>query len=77
MSENVMQTAKTQLFGSDWTKGSMWKHLKTGHVYAVIGSCRLEKTGEPAVLYTRPDDGIVWARVMDEFLDGRFERLSF
>ena len=60
----------------DWTKGSVWEHLKTGHVYSVIGTCRLEATNEPAVLYTRPEDGIIWARAMDQFLDGRFGRIS-
>jgi hypothetical protein len=61
----------------NWTRGSVWKHLKTGRIYTVIGSCRLEATGEPAVLYTCPDDGILWARATDEFLDGRFERVTF
>lgn len=62
---------------AEWTKGSVWRHVKTGKVYAVIGRCRLEATNRPGVLYTRPEDGTVWARDADEFLDGRFERLTF
>jgi hypothetical protein len=60
----------------DWTSGSVWQHMKSGHVYSVIGTCRLEATNAPAVLYARPEDGFVWARDMDEFLDGRFARIS-
>lgn len=57
---------------------SRWKHLKTHHVYFIVGQCRLEATNEPAFLYVRADDrsGIAWARAKDEFLDGRFARLE-
>lgn len=57
--------------------GTVWRHRKTGHVYTIIGTCRLEATNAPAYLYRRPEDGITWARDMDEFLDGRFERIEF
>lgn len=62
----------------DWRKGTRWRHIKTGNIYVTVGSCRLEATGEPAVLYRRADDedDTVWARASDEFLDGRFERLA-
>lgn len=56
--------------------GSIWRHIKTGHVYAITGTCRLEHSNEPAYLYCRPEDGVTWARNMDQFLDGRFERLD-
>ncbi len=63
----------------DWQNGTRWRHVKTGDIYLTVGKCRLEKTGEPAVLYqlacTDGKDGTVWARASDEFLDGRFERL--
>jgi hypothetical protein len=58
----------------DWVNGTQWVHLKTGGAYTTVGRCRLEASGEPAVLY-QGADGTVWARAMDEFLDGRFERL--
>lgn len=62
---------------ADWIAGSIWRHVKTGKVYSVVGTCRLEATNSPAVLYASPDDGgVVWARDMDEFLDGRFERVD-
>lgn len=63
---------------ADWRTGTRWKHLKTGNIYVTVGGCRLEKTGEPAVLYRRADsdDDTIWARASDEFLDGRFEKLA-
>ena len=56
--------------------GSVWRHLKTGHVYAIVGICKLEHSNAPAYLYRRPEEDITLARDMDEFLDGRFERLE-
>jgi len=63
---------------SDWTRGSTWRHVKSGRVYKTTGRCRLEATGEPAVLYVLADgaNDTVWARSQDEFLDGRFERVD-
>ena len=62
----------------NWTNGTLWRHIKSGGVYLTVGSCRLEKTGQPAVLYRHPEpeNSTVWARDMDEFLDGRFERVN-
>ena len=57
---------------SDWTLGTEWRHIKSGRLYVTVGKCRLEATAAPAVLY-RGEDGTVWARDMDEFLDGRFD----
>lgn len=56
--------------------GTVWRHKKTGGVYAIIGVCRLEATNAPAYLYTSTSNGVVWARDMDEFLDGRFENIT-
>lgn len=53
--------------------GSEWLHIKSGHSYRIIGACRLEHSNAPAYLYVG-EDGTVWARDMDEFLDGRFAR---
>jgi len=59
--------------------GSVWRHKKTGSVYTIIGACRLEHSNAPAYLYrlAHDPDGITWARDMDEFLDGRFEKITF
>lgn len=63
--------------------GSLWRHLKTGHLYVIVGECRIEATMEPAYLYARVDEktrakefGAPWARPKDEFLDGHFEALK-
>lgn len=55
-----------------------WKHERSGYTYIIVGVCRLEATNRPAYLYTQIEqpDGIVWARDMDEFLDGRFMPLD-
>lgn len=52
-----------------------WLHKNSGHVYIIVGECRLEASNEPAFLYLLKEDrvGIPWARAKDEFLDGRFE----
>lgn len=55
--------------------GSRWLHVKTDREYTIIGKCRLEGTNAPAYLYVG-DDEIVWARDMDEFLDGRFVKIE-
>lgn len=73
--ENRKTSAREQAC-DDWTRGSVWRHLKSGRVYTVVGHCRLEASGEPAVLYCRPEDGTLWVRSTDEFLDGRFERIK-
>jgi hypothetical protein len=54
--------------------GTRWKHVKTGGEYTVVGACRIEATNVPAYLYRSEKDGTVWARPMDDFLDGRFAR---
>lgn len=57
--------------------GTMWLHVKTGHLYIVVGECWLEATNAPAVLYHRAGGvGPTWARDREEFLDGRFAQVS-
>lgn len=61
------------------SKGSAWRHKKTGQVYVVLGHCRLERAGERAVRYCnfneseQPEE---WVRSLHEFTDGRFERVT-
>lgn len=70
----AMGIAIVPVESTDWTNGTQWEHLKTGRIYTTVGRCRLEASGEPAVLYCG-SEGTIWARAMDEFLDGRFDRL--
>ena len=57
--------------------GTVWKHIKTGGTYTVVGNCQLEATNRPAVLYVSTNgDGRTWARDLEEFMDGRFVRLQ-
>lgn len=56
---------------------TLWKHIKTGVVYKIVGECILEASNEPAFLYQATETGFleplpVWARSKKEFLDGRF-----
>ncbi|MFV1851621.1 MAG: DUF1653 domain-containing protein [Thalassospira sp.] len=55
--------------------GSLWRHVKSGGEYQVIGACRIEATNTPAYLYRSTETGQVWCRPLDEFHDGRFERI--
>lgn len=54
-------------------EGSIWRHDKTGGHYVVLGGCRLEVDGEPAVLYEPAGGGTRWVRPESEFMDGRFQ----
>lgn len=58
------------------TTGTICLHKKSEQFYTVIGSCRLEHNNEPAFLYI-DQQGTIWARSKDEFLDGRFEEMNF
>jgi hypothetical protein len=58
-------------------KGQVWKHLKSGGIYSIVGHCQLEATNRPAVLYASVSgDGRTWARDEEEFMDGRFIKLD-
>ena len=55
--------------------GTLWRHQKTGGFYTVFGTCRIEATNEPGVLYHSINgNGPLWCRPVAEFLDGRFVR---
>lgn len=60
--------------------GSVWQHLKTGHHYRVTGWVLREADLVPCVTYLRwhgegAEHGPIWARPVDEFLDGRFKEV--
>jgi nucleotide-binding universal stress UspA family protein len=57
----------------------IWRHKKRGTLYAQLGSANLQSSAGPVldndevVAYIGLDDGRMWVRPTDEFLDGRFE----
>lgn len=56
-------------------KGDVWRHLRSGRSYSIIGTGLIEKTLDPAVMYkTAMGHGPIFIRPADEFLDGRFIR---
>lgn len=55
--------------------GSTWVHKKTGGVYTVLETGRIEHNLEEVVIY-RGSSG-VWVRPFEEFIDGRFSVMSF
>jgi hypothetical protein len=55
--------------------GSLWRHVKTGGEYQIIGACQIEATNTPGFIYRSVETGVVWCRPRCEFLDGRFERI--
>ncbi|RBP01068.1 hypothetical protein DFR50_15913 [Roseiarcus fermentans] len=63
-------------------QGSLWRHAKTGHVYAIVGFCTIEANVSRGVLYRYaglnedPAGLHTWLRPLAEFLDGRFHRLA-
>jgi hypothetical protein len=61
--------------------GKRWRHVKRGTVYEEIGRAELQIAtldlvdGSDLVIY-RGEDGKLWARQEDEFLDGRFVEIT-
>lgn len=51
--------------------GEVFRHKRTGNLYAVLCVGRVEKTLEPAVVYVGKSLE-VWIRPHAEFVDGRF-----
>lgn len=59
----------------------VFKHLKRGTTYNILGTARIQ-TEWPVVdnveltVYQGTEDGKMWARPTDEFLDGRFVKIE-
>lgn len=57
--------------------GTVWRHIKSGHVYMITGLCLLEREWKPAYLYRQLGAPYVpqIARDCEEWHDGRFVRV--
>lgn len=53
-----------------------WQHKKSGGLYNIVGTFQIESTNRPGFLYRAQKDQTVWGRDQEEFLDGRFSRVS-
>jgi len=59
----------------------VWRHKARGTVYTEVGRAVLQMStrdlmeGDTLVIYISPD-GKWWARLDDEFMDGRFEQIG-
>lgn len=56
--------------------GNKVRHKKSGGLYEVMATARLEATLEPVHVYRSLADGQVWVRPDTEMLDGRFELVN-
>lgn len=63
--QEAAKATPAPLPGSATVIGGWWKHYKGG-VYEVVGTCTIEKTCEPGVLY-RGHDGRTWLRPLAEW----------
>lgn len=59
-------------------RGSIWKHVKTDTLYTVKDIVVVESDLTLAVSYSKltVSPQFNWIRPLDEFLDGRFERIN-
>jgi hypothetical protein len=53
--------------------GEKYRHRKGG-IYTLIALAKHTETGEDLVVYSA-ESGEVWVRPLDQFSDGRFERM--
>jgi hypothetical protein len=72
------------------TAGQIWRHKKRGSRYTIVGVGRLQigRRGNCceckrqcmddclSVTYRGEKDGMLWTRPLEDFIDGRFERLE-
>jgi hypothetical protein len=58
------------------SNSEMWRHKKSGGIYAWVMTVVREEDQKVLVVYRGVNDGVRWARPADEFYDGRFERID-
>lgn len=56
--------------------GDAWIHEKTGGLYTVTCITLSSDTLVPLVTYSKVGSNVLWSRSLDEFLDGRFQRVN-
>jgi hypothetical protein len=60
-------------------EGEIYRHVQRGNSYTVMGRARLQtstilKDDDTLVIY-QGQNGELWARPIEEFCDGRFQRM--
>lgn len=60
----------------DISKGEILRHKKTNGLYEIVEIGTEEKDLSEAVIYKSLQDGKIWIRNKEEFLDGRFEKVT-
>ena len=63
------------------TQEKRYRHLKRGGTYVVIAGGEVQSSkpileGDKVVVYQSEKDGSIWVRPVEEFNDGRFEKLG-
>jgi hypothetical protein len=52
-----------------------YRHLKTGGLYTIVCIACEEATECPVVVYRSQQDHRTWTRPLEEFMDGRFQKV--
>ena len=55
----------------------IYKHLKTGCHYLLIGKAKLEWNLNPVIVYKSLENDKLWVRPEKEFFDGRFIEVKY
>lgn len=64
------------------SKRARVKHIKRGSTYHVFGKGKIQVSGNPlvdydeVVVYVSDETGDIWIRPVEEFEDGRFEKMT-
>ncbi|MGI4860491.1 MAG: DUF1653 domain-containing protein [Janthinobacterium lividum] len=53
-------------------ENTVFKHQRTGRLYAFVLKAKLEASGEEVVVYRSLKSGRTWVRPSAEFFDGRY-----
>lgn len=53
-------------------ENTVYKHQRTGRLYAFVVKAKLETSGEEVVVYRSLKSGRIWVRPSVEFFDGRY-----